>query len=60
MVFKEPVKLKKREYWNMYGQMLEVVITFIYFGVKLGSSGEWRRQRYYIKAEGKHTLRGTE
>jgi hypothetical protein len=60
MALKEPVKLKKREYWNIYVQMLQVVKKFIYLGEKLESSGEWRRQRYNIKAEGKHTERGTE
>ena len=66
MVLKEQVKITKKkkkgggEYWNMYGQALEVVKKVIYLGVKLGSWGEWRRQRNTIKAEGKHDLRGTE
>lgn len=36
----------------MFGQRLEAVKQFIYFGVKLASSGDWRRHRESITVKG--------
>jgi hypothetical protein len=48
-VFKKRLKLKKNERGHKGGHNLEVVSEITYFGVKLESTGSWRRQKVKIK-----------
>jgi len=52
MVFKKTGKPKNRESWYVSGEGLEAVKWFIYFEVKPGSSGDWRRHTESITVKG--------
>lgn len=49
-VFKKGVKLKNNERGHKGGHNLEVVSEITYFGIKLESTGSWKRQKVRTKA----------
>jgi hypothetical protein len=56
VVFKKGGKVKRNERWHMEGQKLEVLSEIIYLGVKLKSTGGWRRQKAWLKTIGNQSI----
>lgn len=56
MVLKKEGKHKKNEYWYMEGQKLDIMNGIVNLGVKVGSTGGWRKHNARIRETGTQTL----
>jgi hypothetical protein len=56
LVFKKGRKLKKKEKWFVYDQLIDVVNEISYLGVTLESTGGWNRHKMKQMAKGNQSL----
>jgi len=56
MVFKNRRKLKTRQFWYLSVQKLEVVNEITCLVVNLERTGNWKRDKEYVKTKGLNTF----